>query len=239
MNVSGNNYGVTNNNRYNRYSAFTKHSEDKTATSDDSRKLEEGVVYDKGSESNSKIYTWSGTLKGTSTSTGKTKYSGQKILDEINKYISEGKFYAIFSNGKETWMQGIEPGRNGGPVGSKKYFDPKELEAALGKTSVNAKFSSGEVRSRLAQAGIEDGFFTVTIGGRETTHFLSQGKNSLAVYSKEQYDERYQAIKNGTMFKRYAGSTVSIGGKEYAVGEDGKVDIEYGEDVFDIFAKAR
>ena len=41
------------------------------------------------------------------------------------------------------------------------------------------------------------------------------------------------------MFKRYAGSTVSIGGKEYGVGEDGKVDIEYGTDVFDIFAKAQ
>ena len=66
---------------------------------------------------------------------------------------------------------------------------------ALGRrdsSSVNAKFDSGEI------------------------------KNSLAVYSKEQYDERYQSVKDGTMFKRYAGSTVSIGGKEYAVGEDGK-----------------
>lgn len=308
MNVSGNHYNVANNSPYNRYSAFSKSSGDKDVSSDKSSEPADGVVYDKSNETNSKIYTSSGTLEGTKTSTSKTKYSGQEILDEINKYISEGKFYAIWNNGKETWLQGIEPGANGGPVGDKKYFDPKELDAALGKVSkktvsigsnavsfdnnayfkfigkdgkehtvlslggvlhvglfgnssydkeaadyadfwnalsrekpsgVNVKFSSGEIRSRLAEAGITNGFFTVTIGSRSATHFLSQGKSSLAVYSKEDYDNRYNSMVNGEFFKRFeAGHKVMIGGKEYILGEDKKLDIEYGADIFDIQAQA-
>ena len=308
MNVNGNTYNAANNIRYNRYSAFSKPSGDKDIASGTSGGSAAGVIYDKGSKTNSKVYTSGSTLQGAKTSTSKTKYSAQEILNEIDKCIRAGQIYAIWNNGKETWLQGIEPGRNGGPVGSKKYFDPNELRAALGKGSpksisignnavtfdnnsyykfigkdgkehtvlslggvlhkglfgnrsyakeaadyvdfwnalgrenpsgVNARFSSGEIRDRLAEAGIQNGFFTVTIGGRSATHFLSQGKNSLAVYSQEQYDKRYQAIKDGTMFKRYAGSAVTIGGKEYSVGADGKVDIAYGEDVFDILAQAQ
>lgn len=47
--------------------------------------------------------------------------------------ISSGQFYAIHYNGKEHWLQGMKIGENGGPVGDKKYFDPDELNAALGK----------------------------------------------------------------------------------------------------------
>lgn len=135
MNVNGNNYNVTNNSWYNRYPAFSKPSRDVPAPPDDTNKSTDGVIYDKGSVTASKMYTSSGTLMGAKKSTLKTKYSGQEILDEINKYISEGKIYAIYYNGKETWLQEIKPGRNGGPVGSKKYFDPNELKAAMGKRS--------------------------------------------------------------------------------------------------------
>lgn len=243
MNVNGNNYNMTNSSPYNRYSAFSKESGDKNMGYGKSGESTDGVIYDKVSETNSKIYTSSGTLQSTKTSTSKSKYSGREILEEIDKYISAGKIYAIFNNGKETWLQGIEPGRNGGPVGGKKYFNPNELDAALGKGNKKTvsvgnntisfdkysyykftgkdgkehtvlslggvlglgilgnssydkeaadyvdfwnslarknpsgmKFSNGEIRSRLAEAGIENGFFTVTIGGRSAIHFLSQGK---------------------------------------------------------------
>ena len=295
MNVNGNYYNVTNNRLYNRYSAFSKSSEDKDIGSDKSGESTDGVIYDKG-------YTSSGTLQSTKTSTSKSKYSGQEVLEEIDKYISSGQIYAIFNNGKETWLQGLEPGRNGGPVGGKKYFDPDELNAALskvnrktvsvGKNAISfdkysyykftgkdgkehtvlslggvlslgilgnslydkeaadyvdfwnslarknpsgMKFSNEEIRSRLAEAGIENGFFTVTIGGRSATHFLSQGKSTAAVHSKEQYDDRYNMITSGRFFHRFeAGQKVMIGGKEYILGEDKKLDIEYGEDIFDV-----
>ena len=308
MNVNGNSYNVTNNGLYNRYSAFSKSSGDKDIASDKSGESADGVVYDKGNETSSKIYTSSGTLKGASTSTSKSKYSAQEILDEIEKYTSAGQIYAIWNNGKETWLQGIEPGRNGGPVGGKKYFDPDELNAALGKGSektvstgnnaisfdkysyykftgkdgrehtvlslggalstgllgnssydneasdyvnfwnslarenpsgIYMKFSNEEIRNRLAEAGIENGFFTVSIGGRSVTHYLSQGENASAVHSKAQYDDRYNMITSGQFFKQFeAGQKVMIGGEEYVLGEDKKVDIEYGADVFDILAKA-
>lgn len=306
MNVNGNNYNVANNSLYNRYSAFSKSSRDKDIVSDKSSESTDSVVYDKGSETSSKIYTSSGKLQGAKTDTSKTKYSGREILDEIDKYISAGQFYAIHYNGKETWLQGMSIGKNSEPVGGKKYFDPDELNAALGKDSkktvsirnnaisfdkysyyeftgkdgkehtvlslggalsvgllgnssydkeasdyvnfwnslarenasgIYMKFSNEEIRSRLAEAGIENGFFTVSIGGRTVTHYLSQGENSSAVHSKEQYDNRYNMITSGQFFKQFEiGQKVMIGGKEYVLGEDKKVDIEYGADIFDMWA---
>lgn len=119
MNVNGNNYNVTNNSLYNRYSAFSKSSRDRDIVSDKSSESTDSVVYDKGSKTSSKIYTSSGKLQGTKTDTSKTKYSGREILDEIDKYISAGQFYAIHYNGKETWLQGMTGGKNSEPVGGK------------------------------------------------------------------------------------------------------------------------
>jgi len=307
MNINGNNYSVANS-VYNRYLPFSKQSEDKDIASDKSSESTDGVIYDKGSEAPSKIYTSSGTLQGTTTDTSKSKCSAQEILDEIDKYISSGQIYAIWSNGKETWLQGIEPGENGGPVGDKKYFNPDELNAALGRgnkktalvgnnvisfdkysyykfagkdgkehsilslggalhtglfgdktydkeaadyvdfwnclnrkkpSGISTKFSNEEIRSRLADAGVQNGFFTVAVGGRTATHYLSQGKNTTAVHSKEQYDERYDRMTSGRFFKQFeAGQKVTVGGKEYVLGEDKKLDIEYGADIFDLHAQA-
>lgn len=306
MNVNGNNYNVTNNSLYNRYSAFSKSSRDKDIVSDKSSGLTDSIVYDKGSETSSKIYTSSGKLQGTKTDTSKTKYSGREILDEIDKYISAGQFYAIHYNGKETWLQGMTVGKNSEPVGGKKYFNPNELNAALGKGSektvsvgnnaisfdkysyykftgkdgkehtvlslggalsvglfgnssydkeaadyvdfwnslarenpsgIYMKFSNEEIQSRLAEAGVKNGFFSVSIGGRTVTHYLSQGENSSAVHSKEQYDNRYNMITSGQFFKQFeAGQKVMIGRKEYVLGEDKKLDIKYGADIFDMRA---
>lgn len=290
--------------KYNPYPAFSKPSRDIPATPDVSGKSTDSVIYGKDSETVFKIYTSNGTLQGAKTDTSKTKYSGQEILNEIDKYISAGQFYAIHYNGKEHWLQGMKIGDNGGPIGEKKYFVPDELDVALGKgnkktastgnntvsfdkysyykftgkdgkertilslggvlssgllgdtpydketadyvnfwnslarenpSGVYMKFNNEEIRSRLTKAAIENGFFTITIGGHSVTHFLSQGKNASAVHSKEQYDSRYSMMTNGRFFKQFeAGQKVMIGGKEYILGEDKKLNIEYGEDVFDI-----
>lgn len=104
-------------------------------------------------------------------------------------------------------------------------------------SGIYMKFSNEEIRSRLADAGIQNGFFTVTVGGRTATHYLSQGKNTAAVHSKEQYDERYNMMTNGEFFKRLeAGHKVVIDGKEYVLGEGKKLDVEYGADIFDMQA---
>ena len=106
-------------------------------------------------------------------------------------------------------------------------------------SGIYMKFSNEEIRSRLAEAGIENGFFTVSIGGRTVTHYLSQGENASAVHSKAQYDDRYNMITSGRAFHQYeAGQKVMIGGKEYIIGEDKKVSIEYGTDIFDIQIQA-
>ncbi len=89
----------------------------------------------------------------------------------------------------------------------------------------------------LSHSGKQNGFLTFTFGGRTVTHYLSQGENTSAVHSKEQYDNRYNMITSGQFFKHLeAGHKVMIGGKEYILGEDKKLDIEYGADIFDLKA---
>jgi len=309
MNINGNNLNVTNSALYNHnsYLAFAKSVEDKEKQPDTSDKSVDGDIYSKEKEPSAKLYTSSGTLQGKKAKKSKSQYSAEEILDEIDKYISSGQFYAIHYNGKEHWLQGMKIGENGGPVGDKKYFNPDELNVALGKgnkktasvgnnvisfdkysyykftgkdgkehsilslggalhtglfgdktydkeaadyvdfwnglnrknpSGISTKFSNEEIRNRLADAGIQNGFFTVTVGGRTATHYLSQGKNTAAVHSKEQYDERYDRMTSGSFFKQFqAGQKVMIGGKEYTLGEDRKLDIEYGADIFDLHAK--
>ncbi len=102
-------------------------------------------------------------------------------------------------------------------------------------TGISTKFSNGEIRSRLADAGIQSGFFTVTVGGRTATHYLSQGKDTAAVHSKEQYDERYDRMTSGRFFKQFqARQKVTVGGKEITIKKDyyagGEVQIFTGTD---------
>ena len=182
MNVNGNNYNVTNNSPYNRYSAFSKSSRDKDIASDKSGESADGVIYDKGSETPSKIYTSSGTLQGTNTSTSKSKYSGREILEEIDKYISSGQFYAIHYNGKETWLQGMNIGENGGPVGGKKYFDPDELNAALGKGS--------EKTVSIGDNAISfDKYSFYKFTGKEHTILSLGGTLSAGLFGNSSYDK--------------------------------------------------
>lgn len=117
------------------------------------------------------------------------------------------------------------------------YVDFWNSLAKENPSGIYMKFSNEEIRSRLAEAGLENGFFTASIGGRTVTHYLSQGENASAVHSKEQYNDRYNMITNGQFFKQFeAGHKVMIGGKEYVLGEDKKLDIEYGADIFDLKA---
>lgn len=103
-------------------------------------------------------------------------------------------------------------------------------------TYVSLEYSPNEVRSRLSEAGVKTGFFNINIGTDKQTQFLSQGKYSAAVYSKKQYDDRYQnTIQSGIFTRDFEpGTKLKVGGVEYTVDENRKVDVPYGADIWDI-----
>ena len=99
----------------------------------------------------------------------------------------------------------------------------------------HAKYSQAEIRAKLAEAGIQNGFFTVSVGNFSHTYFLSQEEDAVAVRSKEAYDKRYNALVSGEAFESGSyqpGQTVSVGGKEYVLNENKGIDIEYGAEVY-------
>ena len=162
------------------------------------------------------------------------------VLFENNSYYKftgkNGKEHSILSLGGA-----LHTGLFGDDIYDKEAADYVDFWNCLNRknpSGISTKFSNGEIRSRLADAGIQNGFFTVTVGGRTATHYLSQGKNTAAVHSKGQYDERYDRMTSGKFFKQFkVGQKVTVGGKEYVLGEDKKLDIEYGADIFDLYAQ--
>ena len=102
-------------------------------------------------------------------------------------------------------------------------------------TFIGLQYSDDEIRERLLAANIKPGFFNVTVGDKTATQFFSQGKGAAAVYSKKQYDNHYAYITSERYLSRYeVGQKLLIGEKEYTLGEDKKLNISYGEDVYDI-----
>lgn len=95
-------------------------------------------------------------------------------------------------------------------------------------------YSDEEVRARLADAGVKTGFFAVSVGNKSAIQFLSQSKTTGAVHSKEQYDRKYELAKIDPMYEAFeVGHKFLIGGKEYTLDENKRLDIPYGEDIFD------
>lgn len=74
------------------------------------------------------------------------------------------------------------------------------------------------------------------MGDHKQEYYYSHGNAGVAV-RKFEYDATYDMLaKRGTaLFNEYeVGSIFKIGGKEYALNEQRKLDIPYGEDIFDI-----
>ena len=277
--------------------------------------MKDGVLYHKRNQGVSKLYTREGTLEGTRRRRypheRKTFYSGQEILDAIKKYDG----YMLGYDGKTAYFQGTKniysntsryPVESR-PVGEKMYFNPADVNAALGihnpkqmsvkdnevrfdsysyyqfqgrdgknhrvlsmgsslrsytfadfnnytydkeaanyadfgdRLSKNSTYgleqdySQKEIRSRLEEAGIQNGFFTVTVGGNSQTYFMSQNEKVGALFTKEEYDRRYNMLVSGQTFhldKFQPGQTVTVGGKEYVLNEHKGIDIEYGAEVY-------
>ena len=103
-------------------------------------------------------------------------------------------------------------------------------------TYMGLYYSKERQEQLLNDAGITEGFFTVKAGDHQQEYYFSNGNAGVAV-RKFEYDAMYDMFaKRGTaLFNKYeVGSIFKIGGKEYALNEQRKLDIPYGEDIFDI-----
>ncbi len=125
----------------------------------------------------------------------------------------------------------------------KESFDKEAADYAdfwnrLSKNStygLEQDYSQKEIRSKLEEAGIQNGFFTVTVGGNSQTYFMSQNEKVGALFTKEAYDRRYNMLVSGQTFhldKFQPGQTVTVGGKDYVLNEHKGIDIEYGAEVY-------
>ncbi|MDE7286515.1 MAG: hypothetical protein K2N55_06710, partial [Lachnospiraceae bacterium] len=104
---------------------------------------------------------------------------------------------------------------------------------------ITLEFPLDEVKNYLGESGIEPGFFSVKMGEKENTHFYSTGENSVLIYSKDRYDERYRKMteEGSSFFNNYEpGDVWKVGGKEYVLSDDRTLNIPYGEDIYDLEA---
>ena len=97
-----------------------------------------------------------------------------------------------------------------------------------------AYYSHDEQRKILNDAGITEGFFSVQVGSKKQELFYSNGVAGV-VLPKWRYDATYNMFMNQNVLKDYeTGSVFKIGGKEYVLSADKKLDIPYGADIYDI-----
>lgn len=100
---------------------------------------------------------------------------------------------------------------------------------------IGLSYSKNEVEKYIADAGIEKGFFTIKMGGKEITKYYSASKSTNCIQDQWRYDQHYNAITNGILFQNYEpGSIFKVGGKEYALNENHALDVPYGEDIYDM-----
>ena len=100
---------------------------------------------------------------------------------------------------------------------------------------IGLSYSDNEVEKYLADAGIEKGFFTIKMGGKEITKYYSASKSTNCIQDKWRYDQHYDSITQGILFRNYEpGSVFKVGGKEYILNENHALDVPYGEDVYDM-----
>ena len=103
-------------------------------------------------------------------------------------------------------------------------------------TFIGLNYSNETVRRLLNDAGITEGFFSVQVGDNRQEYFYSNGNAGTAV-PKERYDNTYHFFMEDTetAFRGYEpGDVFLVGGKEYVLSEDKKLDLPYGADIYDM-----
>lgn len=103
-------------------------------------------------------------------------------------------------------------------------------------TYINLYYSEETERRLLNDAGITEGFFSVQVGERKQEYFYSNG-NAGAAVPMERYNSTYYTFmeRNDFVFEGYKpGDVFLVGGREYVLSEEKKLDIPYGADIFDV-----
>ena len=103
-------------------------------------------------------------------------------------------------------------------------------------TFIGLHYSEETQRRLLNDAGISAGFFSVQVGDNKQDYFYSNGTAGTVV-PKWRYDSTYQTFmtRNEFVFEDYEpGAVFQVGGKEYVLSEDKKLDIPYGADIYDV-----
>lgn len=174
----------------------------------------------------------------------KSKDNAVVLTDPIMDACSEyGTLISINENGVPQWE--INPGNEAKfdravEDGLKKLGGRENynfwMRLTQNPTFMGLTYSAEDTRNRLHSAGIQKGFFQVTVGEHTATQFLSEGNNAAAVYSKAYYDEQYyNYIKSGGICRNYEpGDVFKIDGEEYTVSADRKLDVPYGADIWNI-----
>lgn len=225
--------------------------------------MEDGVFYQKGHRPESKLYTRQGTFAGARSRQDPNRrnafrpfHSEQEALhSEIihgthpkqasakdNEVHFESHSYYEFTgkDGKAHTVFSLNTTLSTDTYAS---FDEEAAEyvdfwgsLANGNTSaLKQKYSQAEIRDKLEEAGIQNGFFTVGVGKSSQTYYLSQNKDVDALFSKEAYDKRYDALTSGKAFELddfQPGQTVTVGGRDYVLNENKGIAIAYGAELY-------
>ena len=218
--------------------AFTKLPEDQEAGAAPDKETP-GVVYEKGNESPSKLYTSDGSMKGERRNPKRMTVKDNEMRFDNHSYYQftgkDGREHIVLSRGSSLRVD------NSANFGTgridKEAVEYADFWESLAKNSygLEEKYSQAEIRKKLEEAGIQHGFFTVTVGNRSQTYYLSQNENVGALQPKESYDKFYNLLTSGRAFeldKFQPGQTVTIGGKDYVLKDDKSIDIEYGAELY-------
>ena len=222
-----------------RRQAFTKLPEDQeTGAAPD--KETPGVVYEKGNEPPSKLYTSDGSMIGERHNPKRMTVKDNEVRFDNHSYYQftgkDGREHTVLSRGSSLRVD------NSANFGTgridREAADYADFWESLAKGitfGLEEKYSTAEIRKKLEEAGIQHGFFTVTVGNNSQSYYLSQNKDVITLFTKEDYDKRYDALVSGKTFqldKFQPGQTVTVGGKEYVLNENKGIDIEYGAEVY-------
>lgn len=167
----------------------------------------------------------------------------EKAVAENNAIVFQtGKYYQFTDETGKPHILTCTYGQLTQPRSNTKRDDTSfEIGEFWNKLSKNGTFiglyySLETERRLLNDAGITEGFFSVQVGDSKQEYYYSNGNAGVAV-PKERYDSTYNMFMtyNEILFRDYEpDSTFLVGGKEYVLSEDKKLDIPYGADIYDV-----
>lgn len=157
-------------------------------------------------------------------------------MDRYFKYVSSDNVSHCLYSRIDSSIAGLITDNFRGEPYDKTLWDYAKFWNILSSDNpYGGDFSREKVQEYLEEAGIKHGFFSVKVGNRVATHYYTASKTNGMVESKDRYDQYYKAMTEGTLFTDHdVGETFIIGGKQYVLNDKHGIDIEYGEDIYDI-----